>query len=212
MAISPDTTRILAGTNDAEIYVIDSTTLEVLHCKREYGYCKTVTGCHYNPLYGNEEFAVCNEMGLFDIWNITTSDDGSEEASKVHHLQFPSGTSNCTYSPDGQFVAVTSGKESKTYVISSTSGNLMFTLVYPVPENPNDQHETYFRASSLFFGNTCQVATDHDDYVVCFWKLPVIYSLKTLCLIFLRACVKYNNVELLCLPSSLKKMLKYLYV
>ena len=36
LAISPDTTRILAGTNDAEIYVIDSTTLKVLHCKRAY--------------------------------------------------------------------------------------------------------------------------------------------------------------------------------
>ena len=151
LAISPDTTRILAGTNDAEIYVIDSTTLKVLHCKREYGYCKTVTGCHYNPLFGNEEFAVCNEMGVFDIWNITTLNDGSEEASKVHHLKFPPGTSNCVYSPDGKLIALTSGKECKTYIISSTSANVMFTLLYPVTEDADEGYDTYFIASSLFF-------------------------------------------------------------
>ena len=212
LAIAPDLTRILGGTNDAEIYVIDSTTLKVLHCKREYGYCKTVTGCHYNPLFGHEEFAVCNEMGIFDIWNITTSDDGSEEANKVHHLKFPPGTSNCVYSSDGQFIALTSAKESKTYIISSTSAIVMFTLLYPVEEEQEDLYTTYFLATSLFFGNSCQVATMHDDKVVCFWKLPVIYSLKTLCLIFLRATVKYNDIEQLCLPTSLKKLLKYLYV
>jgi WD40 repeat protein len=210
LAISPDTTRILAGTNDAEIYVIDSTTLKVLLCKRAYGFCKTVTGCHYNPLSGHEEFAVCNEIGVFDIWNVTTLDDGSEEASKIHHLKFPPGTSNCVYSPDGQFIALTSGKESKTYIISSTSAKVMFTLLYPAPEDSS--YNTYFCASSLFFGNSCQVATYHDDHVICLWKLPVIYSLKTLCLIFLRASIKYNDIEELCVPTSLKQRLKYLYV
>ena len=213
LAISPDTTRILAGTNDAEIYVIDSTTLKVLHCKRAYGYCKTVTGCHYNPLFANEEFAVCNEIGVFDIWNVTKLEDGSEEANKVHHLKLPPGTSNCVYSPDGQFVALTSGKESKTYIISPNSGNVMFTLVYPDAQDDDDGYfETYFSASSLFFGSSCQVATIHDDKAIILWKLPAVYSLKTLCLIFLRACIKYNDVEQLCLPTLLKKRLSYLYV
>lgn len=212
LAISPDTTRILAGTNDGEIYVIDSTTLKVLHCKREYGYCKTVTGCHYNPLFGNEEFAVCNEMGVFDIWNIATLDDASEEASKEHHLQFPPGTSDCVYSPDGQFIALTSGKDLKTYIISSTSANIMFTLQYPKEEDPNERYNTYFLASSLFYGNLCQVATIHDDHIICVWKLPIIYSLKTLCLMFLNANVKYNDIKRLFVPDSLKKSLKYLYV
>ena len=212
LAISPDTTRILAGTNDAEIYVIDSTTLKVLHCKRAYGYCKTVTGCHYNPLLGNEEFAVCSEIGAFDIWNITTSDDGNEEANKVHHLKLPPGTSNCVYSPDGQFIALTSGKESKTYIISSSSANVVFTLVYPDSSYCFENSETYFLASSLFFGHSCKVATIHDDNVVCVWKLPAVYSLKTLCLIFLRAVIKYDDIEQLYLPTLLKKRLSYLYV
>ncbi|XP_028405709.1 uncharacterized protein LOC114528275 [Dendronephthya gigantea] len=212
LAISPDTTRILAGTNDGEIYVIDSTTLKVLHCKREYGYCKTVTGCHYNPLFGNEEFAVCNEMGVFDIWNITTLDDANEDANKVHHLQFPPGTSNCVYSPDGRFIALTSGKDFKTYIISSTSGNTLLTLQYPGEESQNDHHNTYFLASSLFYGNLCKVAAIHDDHKICLWKLPVIYSLKTLCLIFLNANIRYNDIKHLLLPELLKKSLKYLYV
>jgi WD40 repeat protein len=213
LAIAPDTTRILSGSNDAEIYVIDSTTLQVLHCKREYGNCKTVTGCHFNPLFGHEEFAVCNEMGIFDIWNITASDDdGREEVKRIHRLKFPPGTSNCVYSPDGQFIALTSAKESKTYIISSTSAMVMFTLLYPVEENPEFRHETYFLSSSLFFGNSCQVATVHEDRVICSWKLPVIYSLKTLCLILLRASIKYNDIDQLCVPNSLKELLKYLYV
>ena len=162
-----------------------------------------MTGCHYNPLFANEEFVVCNEIGVFDIWNVTKLEDGSEEANKVHHLKLPPGTSNCVYSPDGQFVALTSGKESKTYIISSSSGNVMFTLVYPVPENPDQNRETYFSASSLFFENSCQVATIHDDKAICLWQLPAVYSLKTLCLLFLRARVLNitTSSSYVCLPG-----------
>lgn len=211
LAISPDTSRILAGSNDAEIYVIDATTLKVLYCKRAYGYCKIVTGCHYNPLFAHEEFAACNEIGWFDIWSHATSDDGSEELSNVHHLKFPPGTSDCVYSPDGRLIALTSGVDYKTYIISSTSANVLFTLIFSNPELEVN-YGTYRLASSLFYGNTCRVASVYDNNAICTWNLPVIYSLETLCLILVRACVKYNNIEELCVPNYLKKRMKYMYV
>lgn len=208
LAISPDTLRILAGTNDGEVYIMEAASWKIVQYVRPYEYYNTVCGCHYNPVVGHEEFATCDEDGVLDIWHVEELDDGSEQTASVHRLKLEAGTSCCTYSPDGQLIAVTSAALYKTYIICSHSAEILYTLVY----KENTTCESYFLNSSLFVGHSCQVATVHADKSLCFWKLPVIYSLKTLCLLVLRSAVKYNNIDNLPLSTPMKLQLKYLYV
>ena len=208
LAISPDTTRLLAGSNDGEVYIIESTSQKVLQCDRTYEYYNTVSGCHYSPVFGHQEFVTCVENGFLDIWHVQELDDGKEEASSVHRLKFEPGTSCCTYSPDGKLIALTSSAVFKTYIICSYSGNTLFNLVY----KEELINQSYFFNTSLFFGHLCQVATIQFDNSLCFWQLPLVYNLKTLCLLFIRASVNYNNIDSLPLSSPMKLQLKYLYV
>lgn len=208
LAISPDTTRLLAGSNDGEVYIIESSSQKVLQCVRTYEYYKTVSGCHYSPVFGHQEFVTCVESGFLDIWHVQELDDGKEEASSVHRLKFEPGTSCCTYSPDGKLIALTSSAVFKTYIICSHSGDTLFNLVYK--EEQIDQ--SYCLNTNLFFGYLCQVATIQYDNSICFWQLPLVYSLKTLCLLFIRASVNYNNIDSLPLSPPMKLQLKYLYV
>lgn len=209
LAISPDTTRLVTGSNDGEVYIIESTSQKVLQSVRAYEYYKTVSGCHYSPVFSHHEFVTCDESGFLDIWHVEELDDGTEEARSVRHLKFEPGTSCCTYSPDGNLIALTSAAVFKTYIICSYSGDTLFNLVYKEESVINS---TYFCNSSLFFGYLCQVATIHFDSSLCFWQLPLVYSLKTLCLLHIRAVVNYNNINNLPLSVPIKLQLKYLYV
>ena len=210
LAISPDTTRLLAGSGDGEIYIIDTNTLKIVQSVRQYEYFSTVTGCHYNPVLGHEEFSTCDEGGFFHIWHVKTTHDEKEEASAVHNLKLEPGTSSCKYSPDGQLIAVTSAAILMVHIICSHSGEIIFNLVYK--EEHIITRETYFMSSSLFCGHLCQVVGIHYDNCICFWQLPIIYKLETLCLLLLRSTVRYNDVEKLPLSPPLLAQLKYIYV
>lgn len=211
LAISPDTTRLLAGSSDGEIYIINTNTLEIAQPVRQYEYFVTVTGCHYSPVLGHEEFSTCDEDGFFNIWHVKISDDDREEASAVHNLTLEPGTSSCKYSPDGQLIAVTSAAIFTIHIICSHSGEIVFNLAY---KEERITYETYLMSSSLFYGHlhVCQVVGIHSDKCMCFWQLPIVYRLKTLCLLLLRSIVTYNNVEKLPLSPPLQAQLKYIYV
>ena len=208
VALSPDNTQLLAGNHDGEIYIIEVSSLKVLQCIRAYWYYMVVRGCSYNPSFGHEQFATCDENGIFDIWNVTTSANGNEEASSVHRLTFESATSCCSYSPDGKLIAVAS-RAFKMYIVDSEFGCIMYSLVYAGEETGYD---SAFRYSSLFVGHSCQVVAVQRDCSICFWKLPVIYTLETSCLLLLRSLVSYKTIGELHLPSRMKLRLKYLYV
>lgn len=208
LAISPDTTRILAGNHDGEIYIIESSSLKILQTVREYPYYHPVSGCHYNPLYGHHEFSTCDEEGSVDIWKVEKLEDGKEKSKSLFKLKFEEGASCCRYSPDGQLIAVTSASVSRTFIISSHSGDTLYTLVHKKATPRN----RFTLNSCLFFGHLCQVATVHLDQSLCVWKLPLVYSLKTLCLIMLRATLKYLHIDKLLLSTPVKLQLKYLYV
>ena len=66
----------------------------------------------------------------------------------------------------------------------------------------------------MFAGRTCQVlsAPNLENSSIGIWDLPIVYSLETLCLLILRASIKYIDIDNLPLPNSLKQRLKYLYV
>ena len=208
LAISPDTTRLLAGDSDGGVYIMNPSSQKVIQWVRAYEYYKTVSGCHYNPVFGHHEFATCDESGFLDIWRVEELDNGTEEAGRVSRLKFEAGTSCCSYSPDGKLIALTSAAVFKTYIICSHSGETLYSLVYK--EESID--ESYFCNSSLFFGHLCQVATVHFDNFLGFWKLPLVYGLSTLCFLVIRTTVNFGDIDSLPLSTSLKLRLKYLYV
>lgn len=201
LAISPDTTRILTGNNDGEVFIFDSHSLKLVQRIRAYEYYIGVISCHYNPVFGRNEFATCGDSGLLYIWRV----DGSENACVVHQLTltprseedstYSNGASYCSYSPDGKLIAVTCESEKvKTYIIGSNSGKILYTLLYM--DKPMTYRGLIYPAChNLFFGNLCEVAAISQDNPLCVWKLPVVYSLETLSLLIIKESVRYNNVD-----------------
>ena len=218
LAISPDTTRLLAGNHDGEAFVIDQDSLNVLQHIQAHGKDTVVSGCHYNPVFAHDEFATCGgdkrSGGMLNIWRAEHLENDTEKASCVHSLSLESRAGKCCYSPDGKLVAV-SCFSLFTYIVCSRSCVVLYSLNY-IDEHPRPipgVHLDYF-SPTLFVGRTCQVlaTTIHKNYSIAIWNLPVVYSLETLCLLVLRATIKYGNIDALYLPTSLKLSLKYLYV
>ena len=218
LAISPDTTRLLAGNHDGEVFVIDQDSLNVLQHMQAHEKDTVVSGCHYNPVFAHDEFATCGgdklSGGMLNIWRAEHLENDTEKASCVHSLSFESYPAKCCYSPDGKLVAVTCDSLF-TYIVCSRSGVVLYTLNH-VDEHPKPRPgiSPYSFSVTLFAGRTCQVLTtpNYKNYSIAIWNLPVVYSLETLCLLVLRATIKYGNIDALCLPTSLKLRLKYLYV
>ena len=218
LAISPDTTRVLAGSHDGEVFVIDEDSLNVLQHIQAHEKDTVVSGCHYNPVFAHDEFATCGgekrSGGMLNIWCVEHLENGTEKASSVHSLSLKSNPAKCCYSPDGKLIAVTC-YSLFTYIVCSRSGVVLYTLAY-VDEQPRPMPciSPYSFSVTLFAGRTCQVLTtpNHKNNSIAIWNLPVVYSLETLCLLVMRATIKYTNIDALCLPTSLKLRLKYLYV
>ena len=217
LAISPDTTRLLTGNHDGEVFITDEESFAVLQHIQAHENDTVVSGCHYSPVYGHDEFATCGGGGttcpLFKIWRVTESDSGDERASCVHSLPLISRPASCCYSPDGNLVAV-SCDNALTYIICARSC-VMFILACKAihPRILPCIIQTSF-SSTVFADRTCQVITtpNHDNLSIAVWNLPVIYSLETLSLLVIRATKKYCNIDALHLPESLKLRIKYLYV
>ena len=218
LAISPDTTRVLAGNHDGEVFVIDEDSFDVLQHIQAHGEDTVVRGCHYNPVFAHDEFATCGgdrrSSTLLNIWRVEHLENDTEKASCVHSLSLECFPAKCCYSPDGKLVAVTCDSLF-TYIVCSRSGVVLYTLAYEDEQSrslpcitPNSFSVT------LFAGRTCQVLTtpNHKSNSIAIWNLPVVYSLETLCLLVMRATIKYGNIDALYLPTSLKLRLKYLYV
>ena len=214
LAISPDTTRLLTGNHDGEVFVIDEDSFVVLQHIQAHGKDTVVSGCHYNPVFAHDEFATCGgDKGnsMLNIWRVEHFENDTEKASCVHSLSLESNPAKCCYSPDGKLVAVTCDSLF-TYIVCSRSGVVLYTLAH-VDEQARPMPGIPFSVT-LFAGRTCQVLTtpNHNNHSIAIWNLPVVYSLETLCLLVLRATIKYGNIDALCLPTSLKLSLKYLYV
>ena len=218
LAISPDTSRLLAGNHRGIVFVIDEDSLNVLQHIHAYSKYSVVSGCHYNPVFAHDEFATCGgdklSGDMLNIWRVEHLENDTEKASCVHSLSLESNPAKCCYSPDGKLIAVTCDSLF-TYIVCSRSGVVLYTLVY-VDEHPMPRPgiSPYSFSVTLFVGRTCQVLTtpNHKNYSIAIWNLPVVYSLETLCLLVLRATIKYGNIDALCIPTSLKLRLKYLYV
>ena len=218
LAISPDTTRLLTGNHDGEVFITDEESFAVLQHIQAHENDTVVSGCHYNPVYGHDEFATCGGGGttcpLFKIWRVTESDSGDESASCVNSLPLISRPASCCYSPDGNLVAV-SCDNALTYIICARSCVMIFILGCSTihPRILPCINQTSF-SSTVFGGRTCQVITtpNRDNLSIAVWNLPVIYSLETLSLLVIRATKKYCNIDALHLPESLKLRIKYLYV
>ena len=218
LAVSPDTTRLLTGNHDGEVFVVDEYSFNVLQCIQAYEKDTVVSGCHYNPVFAHESFATCGgewEGSMLNIWNVEPLEDGREKASCVHSISLESMPVNCCYSPDGQLIAVMCSDE-QSYVVCSKSGVVFYTLLY-MDERPRaspilDVLEAL--GVILFAGRTCQVLStpNLENSSIVIWDLPIVYSLETLCLLILRASIKYIDIDNLPLPNSLKQRLKYLYV
>ena len=217
LAISPDTTRLLTGNHDGEVFIIDEDSFDVLQhiqaCRKD----TVVSGCHYNPVFAHDEFVTCGgnkDSSIVKIWCVKNLEDGVEIASCAHSLSLQSMPVNCCYSPDGKLVAVTCDSLD-TYIVGSQSGDVMYTLTY-ANEFPRQMPGigAYSFSVTLFAGRTCQVVTtpNHKNYSIAIWNLPAVYSLETLCFLIVRATVNYNDIDALHLPNSLKLRLKYLYV
>ncbi len=209
----------MTGNHRGIVFVIDEDSLTVLQHIQAYLYDKysVVSGCHYNPVFAHDEFATCGGKGIdgmLNIWRVEHLESDTEKASCVHSLSLESNPAKCCYSPDGKLVAVTCDSLF-TYIVCSRSGAVLYTLAY-VDELPRPKHGfgPYSFSVTLFAGRTCQVLNtpNHKNCSIAIWNLPVVYSLKTLCLLVLRATIKYGNIDVLCLPTSLKLRLKYLYV
>ncbi len=227
LAISPDTSRLLTGSNHGIVFVIDEDSLNVLQYIQACSKYSVVSGCHYNPVFAHDEFATCGgdklsgDHDMLNIWRVEHLESDTEKASCVHSLSLESNPAKCCYSPDGKLVAVTCDSLF-TYIVCSRSGVVLYTLAYedeqprPIPGVNLDYllYSQVVHAVTLFAGRTCQVLTtpNHENYSIAIWNLPVVYSLETLCLLVLRATIKYGNIDALCIPTSLKLRLKYLYV
>ena len=229
LAISPDTTRLLTGNHDGEVFITDEYSFRVLQHIQAHEKDTVVRCCHYNPVFGHDEFAtcggdlqlgvVCNKLvdsngSMCKIWRVKQSENGDESASCVHALSLTSRPANCCYSPDGKLVAVTCDNMF-TYIVCARSGVIMFTLTYVSERSkPRPSIDEMHFSSTVFAGRTCQVITtpNHDNFSIAIWDLPVVYSLETSCLLVIRATMKYSDIDTLHLPTSLKLRIKYLYV
>ena len=217
LAISPDTTRLLTGNHDGEIFIIDEDSFNVLQHIQACMKDTMVRGCHYNPIFAHDEFVTCGgseDNNTLKIWCVENMEDSVEKASCAHSLSFESMPVNCCYSPDGKLVAVTC-RTLHTYVVCPQSGDIMYTLTYEDEfPRPMPGIGAYSFSVALFAGRTCQVLTtpNHKNYSIAIWNLPVVYSLETLCFLIMRATVNYKDIDALLLPNSLKVRLKYLYV
>ena len=219
LAVSPDTTRLLTGNHDGEVFIVDEYNFDVLQCIQAYEKDTVVSGCHYNPVFAHESFATCGGEGkegsMLNIWNVEPLEDGKEKASCVHSISLESMPVNCCYFPDGQLIAVTCS-DMQSYVVCSKSGVVFYTLTF-MDERPKASPRLNGSDAfgvTLFAGHTCQVVTtpNHKNSSIAIWDLPIVYSLETLCLLILRANIKYIDIDNLLLPDSLKLRLKYLYV
>ena len=217
LAISPDTTRLLTGNHDGEVFIIDEDSFDVLQHIQACIKDTVVSGCYYNPVFAHDEFVTCGgtkDNSILRIWCVKNLEDGVEKVSCAHSLSLQSMPVNCCYSPDGKLVAVTCDSL-HTYVVCPQSGDVMYTLTY---ENEFPKHMpgigAYSFGVTLFAGRTCQVLTtpNQKNYSIAIWSLPVVYSLETLCFLIMRATVNYKDIDALHLPNSLKLRLKYLFV
>ncbi|CAB3985142.1 WD repeat and SOCS box-containing 1-like [Paramuricea clavata] len=214
VALSPDTTRILAGSGYGDLLIFDVNSLKVIQFMSMYAYYCEVVSCQYNPALAHHEFATFDIRARLRVWKVEDLEDDKEQIQCLRRFQFkeePFGSDqSLSYSPDGALIALTSTSRERTTVICSHSGEILYTLVHKVvAEEPRGHSPACF---NLFFGHLCQVAAVYQNNTLCCWKLPIVYSLKTLCLLMLRSHVRYNDVDQLPLTQPLTLRLRYLYV
>jgi WD40 repeat protein len=214
VALSPDTTRILAGSGYGDLLIFDVNSLKVIQFMSMYAYYCEVVSCQYNPALAHHEFATFDIRARLRIWKVEDLEDGEEGIQCFHRLQFQDETfgsdQSLSYSPDGALIAVTTTTYERTTLISSDSGEILYTLVHNVVIKEPRGHSPV--CCNLFFGHLCQVAALYQDNTLCCWKLPIVYSLETLCLLVVRSYLRYNDIDQQLVPQPVKLKLKYLYV
>ncbi|XP_046855937.1 uncharacterized protein LOC124449038 [Xenia sp. Carnegie-2017] len=141
LALSPDGSRLLAGSTDGELFYFDADSLKLLQRVRVYDYYTAVKKCCYNPAFGRWEFAICDRYGLFCVWRVLNLSDNSENFQLAHrkrlavhpkHHNYFALLNDISYSPDGKRIAVTIACPIdyivKTFIIGSRSGEICYTL------------------------------------------------------------------------------------